>query len=96
MLNQDHATRREFLTRFAAIGGLAAAGGLTGSLGQAAERSRKKKRAQGAVKIRIGSCTIGLEDAKKAGWTASRSASAGRPTPWKSPSPRSKPATKTK
>jgi len=43
MLHQDHPTRREFLTRFAAIGGLAA-GGLTGSLGHAAERPGKKRR----------------------------------------------------
>ena len=67
MPHQDHATRREFLTRFAAIGGLAAAGGLTGPLGHAAERPGKKRRAQAAVKIRIGSCTVGLDDAKKAG-----------------------------
>ena len=64
MLEKSFSTRREFLRQVTVAGGIAAAGGLAVSAALAKERAGK---AAAAAKIRIGSCTIGLKDAKQAG-----------------------------
>jgi len=59
-------TRREFLRRLGAAGGLAAVSGVLAPSLLAAEPAKPRTKAKPG-RIRIGSCTIGLEDAKRAG-----------------------------